>query len=157
KDFLIAAADDIEMIAIGPVIRALTREGPRITLRTIRPPLAVTPPDDVLRRGEADLALGLFPATLRPRHDLSSGVVLRERFVAIVRVRHPRVGSRLSRKDFLAIPQVRIVYPREVRMGSVDTVLAALGHERRVALTVANIASVPAIVATSDLLGVVPE
>jgi DNA-binding transcriptional LysR family regulator len=56
----------------------------------------------------------------------------------------------------LELPHIRIVYPGDVETGLLDSVLAALGHERDIALTVASMVAVPAIVARSDLLGFAP-
>jgi DNA-binding transcriptional LysR family regulator len=49
------------------------------------------------------------------------------------------------------------MYPRTERLGSVDTILRSRGLTRRIAVTVPHYLSIPAIVAKSDMLGVVPE
>jgi DNA-binding transcriptional LysR family regulator len=157
RSFAIAANDYVEAIHFGRLMSAVQREAPGVSLRAIRPPQAFWPPEDWLREGAVDLALGMFAPELRPRADLLSQPLARDRLVAVLRARHPRVRRRLDLRTFLEIPQIRIVYPGEVRTGLLDSELASRGLERRVALTVANLTSVPAIVAGSDLLGVAPE
>jgi len=155
--FRITASDYVEAILLGRLMAAIRRVAPGVSLRTVRPVQAFTPPEDELRAGEVELALGLFAATMRPRQELLSTVLFRDRFVALVRARHPQVGRTLGLKTFLGIPQIRVVYPADVGMGMVDTVLSSRGLERHVALTVGNMVPVPAIVAHSDLLGIAPE
>jgi DNA-binding transcriptional LysR family regulator len=52
---------------------------------------------------------------------------------------------------------VRVLYPRNERLGSIDTILRSRGLSRRIAVTVPHDLAIPAIVAKSNLLGVVPE
>jgi DNA-binding transcriptional LysR family regulator len=104
-----------------------------------------------------DLALGLFAPAVRPRGDLLAQALARDRLVAVLRARHPAARRRLDLRTFLKLPQIRIIYPGEVRTGFIDILLASRGLERRVALTVAHLMSVPGIVADSDLLGLAPE
>jgi DNA-binding transcriptional LysR family regulator len=157
RAFTIAANDYVEAIHLGPLMRALHREAPRVSVRSVRPSQVFRPPEDLLRDGAVDLALGPFAPEVRPRPDLLAQPLADDRIVAIVRARHPRAGRRLDLRAFLAIPHIRIIYPGEARAGFIDSLLASRGLERRVALTVANLMSVPAIVAETDLLGVAPE
>jgi len=89
--------------------------------------------------------------------DLRSTTLFRDRMVGVVRARHPGVGPRLTLKQFLALPQIRILYAGDEHAGLIDSVLGSRGLARRVALTVSNLVPVPAIVARSDLLGFAPE
>jgi DNA-binding transcriptional LysR family regulator len=157
RSFLIAANDYVEAIHFGRLMSAVQREAPGVSIRAIRPPHALWPPVDALRGGEVDLALGLFAPEVRPRPDLLAQPLALDRLVAVVRSGHPLVGRRLDPKTFLRIPQIRIIYPGDERTGFFDTLLASRGLERQVALTVANLTSIPAIVAGSDLLGLAPE
>jgi len=49
------------------------------------------------------------------------------------------------------------MYPGNERLGSIDTILRSRGLSRRIAVTVPHYLTIPAIVAKSNLLGVVPE
>jgi len=157
RSFVIAASDYVEAVHFGRLMRALHGQAPGVSIRVVRPPQALLPAEDLLRGGGADLALGLFAPEVRPRADLIARPLARDHLVAIVRARHPSVKARLDLRSFLKVPQIRIIYPGDVRSGFIDSVLASRGLERRVVLTVAHVMSVPGIVADSDLLGLVPE
>lgn len=157
RSFLIAANDYVEAMHFGRLMSAVLREAPGVALRAIRPPQAFWPPEDALREGAVDLALGLFATKIGPRPEFLAQPLARDRIVAVLRARHPKARRRLDVRTFLRIPQIRIIYPDDVHTGFLDTVLASRGLERRVGLTVSNLTSVPAIVAGSDLLGLAPE
>jgi DNA-binding transcriptional LysR family regulator len=157
RSFTIAANDYVEAIHFGRVMAAVQREAPGVSIRTLRPPEAFLPPLELLRDGAADLALGLFAPEIRPRGDLLAQPLTHDHIVAVLRAGHPMAGRRLDLRTFLRIPQIRIIYPEEVRIGVVDSVLASRRLERRVVLTVAHLMSIPGIVAGSDLLGLAPE
>ena len=157
RTFQVAATDYVEALWMGPLVTALRRQGPRISVRTVRPPQVFLPPEDALQRGEIDVALGLFPPAVRPRPELLFTTLFRDPFVGIVRAGHPRVGRALTLKVLLELPQIRIVYSGDAPAGLLDSVLAALGQERDVALTVSSLVAVPSIVARSDVLGFAPE
>ena len=157
RAFAIAANDYVEAVHVGRLLAAVQRVAPGVTVRTVRPPQAFRPPEDLLRDGVVDMALGLFAPEIRPRAELLAQPLARDRIVALLRARHPKAGRRLDVKTFLAVPHISVIYPGEAQAGFFDSVLASRGLERRVALTVAHWTSVPALVADSDLLGLVPE
>jgi DNA-binding transcriptional LysR family regulator len=157
QEFRIAASDYVEALVLGPLVTAILRDAPHASVRSVRPARVFVPPEDALRAGEVDLALGLFGSPASPAPDLRSTTLFRDRMVGVVRARHPGVGARLTLKRFLALPQIRILYPGDEHAGLVDSVLGSRGLTRRVALTVSNLVPVPAIVARSDLLGFAPE
>ncbi|HET9232826.1 MAG TPA: LysR family transcriptional regulator [Candidatus Eisenbacteria bacterium] len=157
RTFVISATDYVEALHLGKIVNAVRREGPRMSLRTVRPPQAFLPPDEPLRAKEVDLALGLFPADVRPRRELLAKVLTQDRIVGVVRVRHPRVGRALTLEAMVKLPQIRILFPGDVGVGLVDTLLTSMGRQRDVALTIASLVAVPSIVANSDLLGFAPE
>jgi len=157
RSFTIAATDYVEAMQVGRLMSAMQRDAPEVSLRTVRPPQMFWPPEEALREGVVDLALGLFAAEVRPRPDLLFEPMAQDRLVAIVRKNHPRVKHRLDLRTFIKVPHIRIIYPEDVRAGFLDSVLAGRGLQRKVVLTVANLISVPGIVADSDLLGVAPE
>jgi DNA-binding transcriptional LysR family regulator len=157
QEFRIAASDYVEALVLGPLVTAILRDAPHASVRSVRPARVFEPPEEALRAGEVDLALGLFGSPARPAAGLRSTPLFRDRLVGVLRARHPGVGGRLTLKRFLALPQIRILYPGDEHAGLVDSVLGSRGLARRVALTVSNLVPVPAIVARSDLLGVAPE
>jgi DNA-binding transcriptional LysR family regulator len=115
------------------------------------------PPVERLQSGELDLALGFFGETPRPNPGLLSRRLITGRLVCILRTTHPRAGRQLSLRTFVETPHVRVMYPGNERQGSIDTILRSRGLSRRIAVTVPHYLTIPAMVAISNLLGVVPE
>jgi DNA-binding transcriptional LysR family regulator len=156
-EFRIAATDYVEALLMGPLTEALRREAPLAGVRSMRPPRVFVPPEQALRAGEVDLALGLFGSPASPTPGLLTMQLLRDRLVAVVRAGHPGVGRRLTLERFLRLPQIRILYPGDEQAGLIDWILGSRRLTRRVALTVSHQVPVPGIVASSDLLGITPE
>lgn len=155
-EFRIAASDYMEALIVSQLAGRLTKSAPGVSIRTIRPPFLFEPPEAMLESGDADLAVGLFPAAPRPG-DILDATLFYERFVCVVRARHPKVRRRLDFDTFVALPHIRVLYPPGQRDGHLDVLLRARGHSRHVAVTVAHLLSVPEIAAASDLVGIIPE
>lgn len=157
REFLVATNDYVESLLVAPLVRRLRREAPLTALRTVRTEYLFLPPADQLQTGEIDLALGFFGNTPHPQSGLLTERLFGGRLVCILRKTHPRAHRRLSLQAFAGIPHVRILYPRREHFGSIDPILRSRGLSRRIAVTVPHYSAIPAIVAQSDLLGVVPE
>jgi DNA-binding transcriptional LysR family regulator len=148
----VAASDYVQSAVLTPFAIALRGRAPGIRI-------AVLPIDGrALSRqtedGDVDLAImtpSTAPEKLRHRH------LLHETYVCIARRGHPRIAGRLDLKTFLALEHI-MVSPRGAGFwGPADDALAALGHRRRVVLSVSSFLVVPQIVAASDLVALVPS
>jgi len=157
REFLIATNDYVDSLLLPRVVQRLQRDAPSIALRTVRTDYLFLPPVERLQSGELDLALGFFGETPRPNPGLLSRRLLTGRLVCILRTTHPRAGRQLSLRTFVETPHVRVMYPGNERQGSIDTILRSRGLSRRIAVTVPHYLTIPAMVAKSNLLGVVPE
>lgn len=157
REFTIATNDYAEAVLLPPLVRELQRAAPSVSLRTTRNTMLFSPPVDCLESGAIDLAFGFFGDRVPPRHGLLTKELFEERFVCITRHGHPRVRASLTLAAFLGTPQVRVIYTGEERSGIIDATLRGRGLSRRVALTVPHLATIPPIVAGTDLLGIVPE
>ena len=157
REFLVATNDYVDALLLPHLVRRLEREAPSVALRTLRTEYLFLPPIERLQSGELDLALGFFGETPRRNPGLLNKRLFNGRLVCILRAGHPRAGRKLNLRAFVEIPHVRIMYPGTERSGSVDTILRSRGLSRRIAVTVPHYLTIPAIVAKSDLLGVVPE
>ena len=82
--------------------------------------------------------------------------LFREYFVSIARADHPRLSRRPTLKEFLDEGHA-LISPRGVTPGVVDYALEALGHTRRVALTVPHYVVAPIVVACTDLVMTLPS
>ena len=146
------AASDYATFVLGPGLAArLAESAPRA--RFALSPLDVTAMRRPLDTGALDLALG--PAPRGPAGRLRSKPLLAERFACIARKGHPRIGKRLTAKDYAAEGHVVVRAPAGA--ARTDPALADTGRTRRAAMTVTHFLLVPEIVAGSDLIATVPE
>jgi DNA-binding transcriptional LysR family regulator len=144
---VIGTTDYVELLLLPHVVARLAREAPGVELRvrSLRDEL-----HGPLASGAIDLGIGL----LRPP-DERPGVYARklfdERFVCVVRRRHPLAGKKLTLARFAAASHA-LIAPRGLEGGYVDDALARLGLRRRVAIAVPHFLIAPHIVAASDLV-----
>ena len=156
RTFHIATSDYGESLVIPSVAAALQKQAPAISLRLTRTEFLYVPPKDALDSGELDFALGFFGLPVTDVALLSQRL-FDDRFVCVASKRHPRIRHRLSMQAFLDVPQIRIIYPGDLAIGTVDVMLQSRGLKRNVALTVSHLSTVPHLVAESELIGFVPE
>ena len=148
----IAASDYVQCAVLAPFAVALRRRASAIRIAAL--PLDGRVVDRQAELGDIDVAVmtrATAPAALRHRP------LFDERYVFVARPRHPLVRRSLDLKTFLALDHI-VVSPRGGGFrGPTDEALAALGHRRRVVLSVSNFLVVPEIVARSDLVALLPE
>lgn len=157
REFVIACNDYVESLLLAPLVQQLQRAAPFVALRTVRTEYLFLPPVDQLQSGELDLALGFFGETPQPKSGVLTKRLAGGRLVCILRAAHPRATRKLTLRGFAEIPHVRVLYPRNERLGSIDPILQSRGMSRRIAVTVPHYLAIPVIVAKSNLIGVVPE
>lgn len=146
------APDDLEFALIPRLLERLGEEAPGVRL-------AVRPSDfrsigDRLDRGDADLMLSALPERgLEARHRMS---VLHHETFAVLHDAN-RLGHRgpLDLVAYLATPHAMVSIDGSPRSG-LDDRLAALGHARHVAVTVAHFPTLPHILRRRALLANVP-
>ncbi len=147
----IALGDDTQAMLTGPLLERLRAEAPGLDIR-VRSIAASVAGDAV--RGLVDLAV--FP-DMRGMYVIPSidELVLRpvytRRFVVASRRRR-----RLDLDAFLAAEHV-LVAPQGTEGGYVDDALRPLGRARRVAVAVPTFQAAIALVASSDLVGTLPD
>lgn len=110
-----------------------------------------------LRQSEKiDVAVA-FATTVSPSAGIVSTPLYHEPLVCVVRRGHPRVRRRLDLDTFLALSHVRILYPRDERVGLIDVLLRERALKRRIGIAIPHLLSVVDIVTASDLVGTVPQ
>ena len=145
-------ASDYASFVLGPGLAVrLAESAPRA--RLVLSPLDVTAMRRPLETAALDLALGPAPRGATGR--LRSERLIAERLACIARKGHPRIGKRLTAKDFAAEGHVVVRAPAAA--ARTDPALADQGRTRRAAVTVAHFLLVPQIVAGSDLIATLPE
>src|SRR5262249_37355341 len=128
-----------QLESIAPAVRLevlnLTTEAPRL-----------------LESGEADIAAGF---TVDIQAGFYQQALLQDHFVCMVRRNHPRIGTRLTRKQFEIEPQIDVV-TRGTGHWLLYKALEDAKVERRVAASVPSFLGLAQIVSHSDLLALVP-
>jgi DNA-binding transcriptional LysR family regulator len=146
------AASDYASFVLGPgLVARLAESAPRASI--LLSPLDVTAMRRPLETGALDLSLG--PAPRGGAGRLKSEHLLAERFACIARKSHPRIGKRLTAKDYAGEGHAVVRAPAGA--ARTDPALADTGRTRRAAVTVTHFLLVPEIVAASDLIATLPE
>ena len=151
RAFALYLTDLGEAFFLPRLLARLSRVAPEVRIRTL--PMPQEAAAGVLRSGEVDLAVGSLP-------DLQAGFyqqrLFREHYVCIAGTGHPEIGTRLSARRFAAARHA-IVTPAGTGHGVIERTLVAHGLEDRIVLRVQNFLVLPSIVATTDLVALVPH
>lgn len=138
----VAAIDLAQLTLLPRLVAALAREAPGVDV------LVAAYTEDVTRllaAGECDLAVGIE----RRLPQLHQQLLLRDRFVCLVRRDHPCLGKRLGARQFAELLHV-VVTPRAAPRGVVEGALRARKLRRRVAFTAPSFFAAALAVADSD-------
>jgi DNA-binding transcriptional LysR family regulator len=159
RSFTLMMSDIGEIIYLPRLIERVQKTAPGVQLSVRR--LARARMSDELGVGSVDLALGWVD---HPAEDLCQQRLFDETFVCILRPQHPRIGKKLSLKQFAS--EWHLVVGRyeagsETFFRSADgnlvRELARKGIDRKIAMRVPDFLAVPNIIASTDLLCVVPR
>ncbi len=152
QTFVIAASDYVEYAILPQLVDHLECNAPASRLAVRASDLASI--GRQLESGEVDLAV------INPRHappEVHSRPLYLERFMCVVRAGHPRVGATIVLDEFCALKHV-MVSPRGGSFSTqIDDVLATLGRNRDVRLSVPHFLLVPEIISRSEMIAVLPE
>lgn len=147
-----ACTDFLQLAVIQPLMMALRTEAPhvRVAVRHLDPQRLHAQMGD----GEVDLAL------MSPEHactGLRSCPLFDERYVLISSLDNVAVTEGMSLEQFQKLNHVIVSLRGGDFTTPIDDKLAALGCQRTVVLSVASFLSVPEMVASADLVALVPE
>ncbi|HMA09752.1 MAG TPA: LysR substrate-binding domain-containing protein, partial [Ramlibacter sp.] len=161
--FVLAMADSTAAELMPGLVEILERDAPGVTLRVL--PLTTRDPRSLLDEGHIDLAVGFFPAVLA---DLTAQAqagglapfdhqrMFEGEYVCVMRQGHPLARGTLTLKRYCDAHHLLVSFSGRP-YGFVDEALAALGHQRRIVLTVNQFFTAGRVIATSDLLTVLPR
>jgi DNA-binding transcriptional LysR family regulator len=107
-----------------------------------------------LREGSVDLETGVIDKAIGP--EVRTQALFRDRYVAVVRAGHPLGEGDVTPLRFAQAEHVH-VSRRADDEGPIDTALAALGLERRVATIVGGFSAALALARATDLVATVHE
>lgn len=141
-------SDSNEELFLPPLLRALTRDAPR--LRLVVTPVQFRTVGPAFASGAIDIAITVAD-------DLPSGIVRTPLyaggFVAVFDPKHTRLGRAPTLEHYLAQPHVVVSYNGDLR-GAVEDLL---GIARDVRVSIGSFHAVGAIVEGSPLVATVPE
>lgn len=161
--FSLSMADATAAMLVPALGRLLQRVAPGISLRVMS--LVTRDPRPLLETGEADLAIGYFPAVIA---DLTAHAQAGEAvafmhhrlydsdYVCVLRRGHELATGPLDVERYAAARHLLVSFSGRP-YGFVDEALAGLGQERRIAMTVNQFFTAGQVVAQSDLVTVLPR
>ncbi|HWI83553.1 LysR family transcriptional regulator [Ramlibacter sp.] len=161
--FVLAMADATAAELMPGLVEIIDREAPGVSMRVL--PLSTRDPRRLLDDGEMDLAVGFFPAVLAELtgHEQAGRLpafdhqrLFGGEYVCVMRKGHPLARSPLTIKRYCEARHLRVSFTGRP-FGFVDEALASLGRQRRVVLTVNQFFTAGRVVATSDLVTVLPR
>lgn len=163
SSFVLAMADATASELIPPLVHVLEKDAPGVSIR-VRP-LTTRDPRQLLESGEADLALGYFPAAIADLATSEQGgasVAYQHQrlydgvYVCVMSGGHPLAASAVTIDQYCAARHLLVSFSGRP-YGFIDEALAALGRRRRVVLTVNQFFTAGRVVANSNLLTVLPR
>ncbi|MBP0634457.1 LysR family transcriptional regulator [Cupriavidus sp. AcVe19-6a] len=148
----VAATDYGESTIVLPAMQALRRAAPGARLAVLE-----MVPSRIARQceqGELDLA---FHTTEGSPPALHRRALFTERYVLAGRAGHPRLKRRPTLAQFCALEHVMVSPDGGGFSGVTDEALTLAGMQRRVVLSVPHFLFVTAVLASTDLVAMVPE
>jgi DNA-binding transcriptional LysR family regulator len=161
--FVLAMADATGAELMPGLVEIIERDAPGVSARVV--PLTTRDPRRLLDEGQVDLAVGFFPAVLA---DLTAQAqqggmaafghqrLFEGRYVCVMRQGHPLARGPMTLKRYCAAHHLLVSFSGRP-FGFVDEALASLGLTRRIVLTVNQFFTAGRVVASSDLLTVLPS
>ena len=145
------------------LIAVMDQDAPGVSVRVV--PLTTRDPRRMLEDGTADRALGYFPAALADltaRAQVGKAVAYSHlrlydgNYVCVMRRDHPMASGPMTINRFCSARHMLVSFSGRP-FGFIDEALASLGCERRVVLTVNQFFTAGRVVASSNLLTVLPR
>jgi DNA-binding transcriptional LysR family regulator len=157
--FRLAMADSSAALFMPPLVAQIEASQAIANLRVL--PLATRDPSPLLDRGDADLAIGYFPETVAAlgaqglESSLRHARLHESEYVCVMRAGHPLAETELTLDAYCRAHHLLVSLSGRPH-GLVDQALGEIGRERRILLTVNQYFTAGRVVATSDLLTVLP-
>jgi LysR family nod box-dependent transcriptional activator len=153
RAFRLSCSDYSVLMLIGPLVRALAREAPGVSVEVL-PRLANA--GRALARGEVDLVVE--PAEIMGDVDLEAVRLWQDHWMCCVWSGNSRVKRRISLEDFLSLGH--LVYSMggpDQPAALPDRQLARLGIKRRIEVSVESFLLAPFLLQGTDLVTLVPK
>jgi DNA-binding transcriptional LysR family regulator len=159
--FRLSMADSTASLLLPSLIRQMKQDAPKLRIQTL-PPMTRDPRPSLLQN-DIDLAIGHFPGIVA-QLDAEQGAVSPIRhsrlysgeYVCAMRKGHPLANSELTLDSYCGADHVLVSFSGRPK-GQADKVLADMGRERRIVLTVNQFYTVGQILEGSDLISIMPR
>ncbi|MBK6321887.1 MAG: LysR family transcriptional regulator [Burkholderiales bacterium] len=161
--FVLTMADATAAELMPALVERLAILAPDVSLRVV--PLTTHDPRRLLNDGQADLAIGHFPAvitdlTARAQSGENVSYIHNRLFqgdlVCVMRCGHALAQGHFTLDDFCEARHMLVSFSGRA-FGFIDEALGAVGRTRRVVLTVNQFFTAGKVVTRSDLLTVMPR
>src|SRR5258708_25680795 len=152
RTFSLSMSDLGELVFLPNILETLRVAAPRACVRCLSmPPVEL---QAAMANGAVEIALGYFPDLIGA--GFYQQKVFEHRFTCLARRDHPTIDYDMTLDQFLAADHV--VMAHEARSQEIfERRMSELNLERRIALRSPHLTTVPFLVATSDLITVVPR
>ncbi|WP_151447767.1 LysR family transcriptional regulator [Lacisediminimonas profundi] len=157
--FRLAMADATAALGLPGLVRAIEQQGAGIKIRMT--PLTTREPRPMLVRGEIDLAIGFFPGVVAQLASGADNTIRHERvysghYLCVMRKDHPLARGELTLDSYCKAKHLLVSFSGRA-YAVIDDLLAQIGLERKIVLTVNQFFTAGRIVAHSDLITVLPR
>ncbi|MGE0799014.1 MAG: LysR family transcriptional regulator [Lautropia sp.] len=150
RRFHLFLSDVGQMVLLPRLLAYLKEHAPHVTLQVSQVPMA--DPGVALERGEVDMAVGHFVTLV---NGFRQRTLFQERYLCAVRKGHPAFRSGMTLRAFEKANHA-IADASGMADQLMEHCLASQGVRRTIRLTVPQFMALPIIVATSDLLVIMP-
>lgn len=150
--FVLMSTDYVSMLLMPPLMHKIETIAPavRINAKAVEPEQLKY----LFESGQVDLGVGYV---INPPGELRIRQAFEENLVCIARAGHPTIQGRMTLEQFTANPHVQI-RPGDMRYALLlERALSAHGVEAAVGAIVHDFILAPEIVASTDMIAVVPE
>lgn len=148
----VAATDYGESTIVLPALNGLRAVAPAARLAVVE--MMPTRIARQAEQGEIDLA---FHTTAGSPPSLRRRTLFKERYVLVGRAGHPRLQRKPSMKQFCQLEHVIVSPDGGGFLGVTDEALAKVGMARKVVLSVPHFLFVRSVLASTDLVAMLPE
>lgn len=157
--FRMAMVDATAALWLPPLVRKIMTEAPLVKIRMV--PLTTRDPRGMLLRGDVDLAIGFFPGIAAQLADGHKSQICHDRlytgkYVCVMNKHHPLAKQELTLENYCSADHLLVSLSGKPS-AVIDDVLAGMGRERRILLTVNQFFTAGRIVASSNLVTVLPR
>lgn len=152
RAFCVAMNDYTVVTALPGLLRQIDAEAPGIRISLL--PQSTADPYALLLLGEADLALDAFTHA-------APGIELHPldfipQALCIARKAHPRIQQVMTAELFASVGHIALRPPAAMR-AHIETFLLSYGISRRIVCEAHNVSDIPALVASTDLVAMLPS